>query len=137
MADEPLSGAQPIFLVQKAAQHANRTPELLRYLVQTLGNPVEIGVVVNLSRQQPDATRTFLDRCSSVDVKVTDPELHHHVDQRATLGARQRRLHAYLSDPIPDRPSSAYVRQLFDSQRAAGATALLTPTGWISEVVSP
>lgn len=132
MRDELLSGTRPVLLVQKSAQHADRTPELLRYLTETVGGALEIGVVVNLSRQHPNATRDFLDRCSAVALKIADPELHHHVDQRATLGARQRR-HSYLSDPIPDRPSSAFVRQLFDTQRAAGATALLTPTGWIGD----
>lgn len=129
---ELLSGDRPVFLVHRSTQGGDGLPDLLRAIDHDAGDALEVGVVVNLARQRLERTRAVIDAVATVPLRIADPELHRHASVAPVPPARARQ-HPYLVDPIPDRPDDAYIRAHLQRQRDAGATALLTPTGWIDD----
>jgi hypothetical protein len=125
-----LSGTKPILIVHKSHQHADRIPRLLTYLSRTSGADLELGAAIYLSRQDPSKSQDFMRQVSGVALRIADPELHAHVDQMG-LAAKRKQNPKYLVDPVPARPDAAWIADYLARQRDSGATALLTPTGWL------
>jgi len=126
-----LTGAKPVFIVHKSHQHAAALPQLLTHLTQTLGPDLELGAAIYLSRQPEAATRAFLSG-TTVGLRLADPELHAHISQRGAVRMLQAQAqHRYLVDPLPTRPDANWISNYLEMQRNVGATALLTPTGWL------
>jgi hypothetical protein len=125
-----LSGNKPILIVHKSHQYADRLPRLFGYLQRTTGTDLELGAGIYLSRQDPAETRRYMAAVSAIGLRIADPELHAHADQRGHAVTHQKD-HRYLVDPLPRRPESAWISAYLARQRDVGATALLTPTGWL------
>jgi hypothetical protein len=129
---ELLAGAVPTFLVHKGAQRHSRLAGLTQVAQASVGSRAGIGIAIRLPRHTPDKAAEFLSQFSGVDLRIADPEVFTHDAQlRGHTVAAQN--YEYMRVPIPESPSNEYIDACFQAQEAAGATVLLSPTGWLDE----
>lgn len=124
---------RPIFLLARSYAGGDDFNALVTNVNAAAGTAVQTGTIVNLPRHGVDAARRLVDGLPGVGIRIVDPELHEHPDFGVTVSDQRRQRAPYLDRPIPARPERAFVTQVIQAQRDAGATVLLTATGRVDE----
>jgi hypothetical protein len=132
--EEILENRVPTFIVHKGAQSHARIPEFIGVARQVSQGKIGLGVAIRLPKHRPHRALAFLDGCGEIPLKIADPEIFAIPGSGFPLASVAQYASDYLyGDSIPGSPSAAWVTQVFDAQRSAGATVLLSATGWVSD----
>lgn len=124
---------RPGLLIQRGYQNSARLPELFHSLQVRHEGAIDVAAVVNLPHQRESAAEAFLE-ATDTSLRIVDPMIFRHRQHLGLAGEMETRRHDYLRDDLPERPDPAWMRSILDIQRRVGATLLLTPTGWVTEV---
>lgn len=92
---------------------------------------------MRLPAMTANTAKSFMSNVDHVPLRIVDPELwripgsgwSEATALRATAGAW-----THLQSPQPDKVEAAWARTILDVQRDHGASVLLSPNGWVSEV---
>lgn len=131
MIDPDDFGDMPTFIVHKSYQRSQRLDEVFSALADARQS-VRFGIAINLPRQDVAAARRFLDRFSDLPLRLADPEVFSHKEQLGGATGKSKS-YAYLKGVLPQKPDRDWVEEVIDAQRAVGATALLSATGWVDD----
>ncbi|WP_291057836.1 hypothetical protein [Herbiconiux sp.] len=132
-----LKGDTPVILVHKSVQGAQRIGEVFEQIPLLHGKSLGLGTIIRLPSMSSEKAREYLSKHDSVPIRFADPELHIH-PQSGWQDAPPNLSHSaqnwtYLSAP-PSKPSALWVDEVLKIQVDHGASALLTASGWVSEV---
>ncbi|KLN71601.1 hypothetical protein [Rhodococcus qingshengii] len=142
--EDPVSAALtpgvPLFLIHKSHQYAGILPRVLADIAQRHAGALHLGVVAPMPRMRPPALRTFLDGMSEAPLRIADPEAFARNDsfgptltaqrEKPFVGPSTASYWNYFTDPQVGGHTQAWVEEVLDAQRQAGATVLLTPGLW-------
>ncbi|MFK4729490.1 hypothetical protein ROT00_07375 [Agromyces mediolanus] len=133
---EILAGDVPVFLVHKGVQNAKRLGEVFGALGTLHGDTLGIGTIARLPNERSNIVERYLKGHRNVPLRLADPELH-RAPGSGWEGAGPLTGYAakweYLAT-VPDRPKNRWVRSVLKAQADHGASALLSASGWVSEV---
>lgn len=131
-----LAGEVPVFLVHKGVQNAKRLGEVFGALGALHGAGLGIGTIARLPNERQHLIERYLKGHANVPLRLADPELH-RAPGSGWEGAGPLTGYAaqweYLAT-MPDRPKTTWVRSVLKLQADLGASALLSASGWVSEV---
>ncbi|CAG7640519.1 hypothetical protein SIM91_04025 [Rhodococcus opacus] len=142
--EDPVSAAltpgAPLFIMHKSHQYAGILPNVLADVAGRHAGALHLGVIAPMPRMRPPALRTFLDGMSAAPLRIADPEAFARDDSFGpTLTAQREKPYvgpstasywSYFTDPQAGGHTEAWVGEVLDAQRDAGATVLLTPGLW-------
>ncbi|SDO34228.1 hypothetical protein SAMN05660199_01755 [Klenkia soli] len=131
-----LSGSMPLLLLAKSAQKAGHLPEVAQVATRVTGGAVGVGVVLRLPSHTAAAAAAFLARFGSSPVRLADPDLYRapsHGSPDKAIGVRTVKWHPWLANaPAPSSSTdTAWVGTVLQKQIDAGATVMLSATGWV------
>ena len=129
-----LAGDRPIFLLHRSYQGGTGFRALATAVAAVADGRLELGVMVTLPHHTSSEARSILDEAAGYELRIADPAFHEHESSGETLSTARQRRAPYLIGTLPPRPSDDVIDEILRVQRAAGATALLTPTGAVTTV---
>lgn len=132
-----LSGAVPLLLLAKSHQISSQLPAVARIATRVTGGRIGVGVAVRLLGHTPAAAASFLNHFTSSPVRIADPDLYRAPasgSPEAGVSARVGERHPWLIDApeASSMASTSWIREVLDRQVQAGATILLSATGWVN-----
>ncbi len=138
--DEVLAGNAPMLLMHKSHHHAPFVPLALGVARRVTQGRIGLGTVIRLPRCSPTNAATYLSWCTHAQLRLADPEIYALPGTGAPgspVSARYQE-HYPWSVGMPDANATAterleWVRGVLDAQHAAGATILLSASGWVSD----
>ncbi|MBO2459493.1 hypothetical protein [Actinomadura violacea] len=145
-AREALRGGKPIFLVQRSHQHSAIIPTLLQEVSSRHTDTLSLGVVAPMPRMRPKGPSSvenfFRNTAATAPIQIADPECFARLDSYGDTLKAQRDDKPYVGNSTAskwdyfNRPLSAgwepeWVAEVVETQRAQGATVLLTPGLWM------
>lgn len=132
---EALSGTVPTFVVHRSWAHAALVPDLVVRAQRACATDAAVAVATRLPVHPPHASRAFLDSVPTATLRIADPEIHtlpgparapHPKDLKQAAHYR------YGGVPVPAAPDPGWVRDVLDAQHDAGASVMLSASGWVS-----
>lgn len=129
-----LAGDRPIFLLHRSYQGGTGFRALATAVMAAADRRLELGAVVTLPHHTPTEAQSILDEAAGYELRIADPAFHEHESFGEALSRARRQRAPYLVGALPRRPTDDVIDRILRVQRAAGATALLTPTGAVSAV---
>lgn len=138
---DALAAGPPLFLLHRGTQHAEVVPRVLADLARSVVPDIRLGVVASVPRTKPQALQQFFSACGSAPVRIADPEGFARADsfgptletQKGSgpyVGVTLQAQWPYFTRQLPTGVTKAWVGEVLDVQRVAGATLLLTPGMW-------
>jgi hypothetical protein len=144
--DEALGGNLPTLLIHRGSQHFKQIPDVVNQLHGTKSASLNLGIVLNLPRVKPELAQTWLSSRCAASVRIADPELFTRPDMwgpalllerdgpprqdepiKPLMPQTTTPLWDYWTRELPSGPTSAWVADVVDAQRQAGANLILTP----------
>lgn len=144
--DEALDGGLPLLLLHREARYYKSLADLVDQMHRTSAASLSLGMVVNLPRVKPPVAATWLSSPCAASVRIADPELYTRPDMwgptlleerdgpprpddpgKPLMPQRTTPLWGYWNRALPSGPTAAWVAEVVDAQRQAGANLLLTP----------
>ncbi len=132
-----LDGDVPVVLFVRGARLSQHFADTLPAADRATRGQVGIGAVLPLLNAGLDARTQFLRQFTTNRLLLADPELFRaersQCPDAKTLGPRAgRRSPWFVNAPAQDSPTDpAWVTEVLRVQRNAGATALVSATGWV------
>ena len=131
-----LSGNIPLLLLAKSYQLAEQLPSVARVAARVTAGQIGVGVVVRLPPHSAAAAGIFLARFPGSLVRLADPDLYRapsHGSLDNPISNQMVRRHPWLANaPAPSAPTDlGWVTTVLEKQADAGATVLLSATGWL------
>jgi len=144
--DEALDGELPLLMLHRGASYFSGLSGLIDEMHATSSASLSLGAVVNLPRVKPEVAQTWLAGPRGASVRIADPELYTRDDMwgpalleerdgppkpdeptRPLMPQKTTPLWSYWNRSLPSGPTEAWVGEVLDAQRGAGADLLLTP----------
>lgn len=130
-----LSGKVPLLIVNRSHQNAQRLHEVFGHMADEHGKDLGVAAQIRLPGMSAAGAAAFMSKVEHVPVRIADPELW-RVPNSGWPSAKPLNTNeskwAYLT-ATPPKVSATWTKSVLDAQRDAGASVLLTATGWLSE----
>jgi len=130
-----MNGERPTFIVHKSHNWHSRLGEVFSGLHGLWNDSLGLGTAVRMSTLPPDLAAKYMGKHKSVPLRLVDPELHNVPE--TTFEDAERKAAAEKWAPLgalPSKPNTAWVKSVLQAQRDAGATVLLSASGWVHDV---
>lgn len=125
----------PVLIVNRSHQNAQRLPEVFGHMAAEHGKGLGVAAQIRLPGMSVARAASFMSEVAHVPVRIADPELWRVADSgwpsAKPLNSNEVKW-AYLT-PMPAKVSAVWAKSVLDAQRDAGASVLLSATGWLSE----
>lgn len=130
-----LGGKVPLLVVNRSFQNAQQLPDVFDHLSTAHGKNLGVAAQIRLPSMSETRAREYFDRVALVPVRIADPELW----RRPGSGWPDAKPLNQNESKWPYLTSSAssgalWVQAVLDAQRSAGATVLLSATGWLRDI---
>ncbi|MCW2900322.1 MAG: hypothetical protein JWO67_2587 [Streptosporangiaceae bacterium] len=143
--DQALDSGLPLLMLHWERNGWRHIRAALDELHRTNAASLSLGTVINLPRVKPEAARAWLTTRAAASLRIADPELYTRDDMWGPRLLSERELPpkdgeppkrlmpktaeewGFWTRPLPAGPDAAWVTEVLDAQRGAGANLLLSP----------
>ncbi|MDD1386822.1 hypothetical protein [Curtobacterium poinsettiae] len=130
-----LRGERPTFIVAKSYQASTRLGEVFDALHGLWGKRLGLGTTIRMTHSTPTRAATYMASHSNVPLRLVDPELHHGPDTKFEDADPKTAADKWsFLEAMPTRPNATWTKAVLQAQRDAGATVLLSASGWVHDV---
>lgn len=130
-----MAGERPTFMVHRSYNWSGRLGEVFSGLGILHGTNLGLGAIVRMTNTSPDKAAAFMSKHSAVPLRLVDPELYNvpgtafgDADPKSSADKWP------ILKSLPSKPSTAWVKSVLRAQRNAGASVLLSASGWVHDV---
>lgn len=130
-----LNADRPTFIVHKSFNAAGRLGEVFEGLHGLWGTNLGLGTAIRMTHSSPALAARYMSQHSKVPMRLVDPELY-NVPETSFEDADQKSS-ADKWPPLkamPAKPNTAWVKSVLQAQRDAGASVLLSASGWVHDL---
>lgn len=130
-----MAGERPTFMVHRSYNWSGRLDEVFSALGVLHGSALGLGTVVRMTNTPPAKATAFMAKHSAVPLRLVDPELYNvpgttfeDADPKTSADKWP------ILKSLPATPNARWVKSVLQAQRDAGASVLLSASGWVHDV---
>ena len=130
-----LNGQRPTLIVHKSYTNSGRLGEVFDGLHGLWGGNLGIGTAIRMTHSSPQGAAKYMSDQSAVPLRLVDPELHNVPDSKFEDADPKKAADKWpCLEALPVKPTASWTKSVLEAQRDAGATVLLSASGWVHDV---
>jgi hypothetical protein len=122
-------------IVHKSFGKSARLGEVFAGLHGLWGGNLGVGTAIRMTHSSPQIAAKYMSDHSAVPLRLVDPELHHVPDSKFEDADPKKAADKWpCLEALPEKPNTLWTKSVLEAQKDAGATVLLSASGWVHDV---